>query len=335
MGLPMATNAANAGHRVFAVDTGGAACRAAAQVPGIEIVPSPAAAARRAPVVFTCLPSADAVRTVYLGDGGIVASARAGLLTCDCSTIDPSLANSIRDALEPRGAHHLDAPIFGSPQQAREGQVYFAVSGSEPDLVVVAPVLETMSRGHRYVGSAGTAPTIKALQNGLGTVHAAATGEVLALCRRLGLDVMTFIDLVVEARGIGFSKYFEEYARHAAQESDSGSGRLYIGAKDAALARDLAREASLGLPILEAAADAFAAAMEAGLAEEEFTAVSRIIERRAKEAGLGPRRAEFGQPGAGVTREDECWSETSTWRPRTDGCRSSSPHPNMATRTRR
>ena len=159
--------------------------------------------------------------------------------------------------------------------------MFFAVSGSESDLAVIAPVLETMSRGHRYVGGDGTACTIKALQNGLGMVHAAATGEVLALCRRLGLDVMTFIDVVVEAGGIGCSKYFEDYARPAAEGSDSGSGRLYIGAKDAALARDLARQALLGLPILEAAADAFSAAMEAGWAEEEFTAVSRIIERRA------------------------------------------------------
>ena len=282
MGLPMATNAANAGHRVFAVDIAGAASRAAAEVPGIEVVPSPAVAARRAPVVFTCLPSADAVRAVYLGDGGIAASARPGLLTCDCSTIDPSLARSIRDELEPHGVRHLDVPIFGSPQQAREAQVFFAVSGSESDLAVISPVLETMSRGHRYVGGDGTASTIKALQNGLGTVHAAATGEVLVLCRRLGLDVMTFIDIVVEARGIGLSKYFEDYARHAAEGSDSGSGRLYIGAKDAALARDLARQASLGLPIVEAAADAFTAAMEAGLAEEEVTAVSRIIESRAR-----------------------------------------------------
>ena len=289
MGLPMATSAANAGYRVHAVDSAGAARRAAAEVPGIEVVPSPALAARRAPVVFTCLPSANAVRTVYLGDGGIAASARPGLITCDCSTIDPSVARSIRDELEPHGARHLDVPIFGSPEQAREAQVFFAVSGHESDLAVVAPVLATMSRGHRYVGGDGTATTIKALQNGLGTVHAAATGEVLALCRRLGVDVMTFIDIVVEARGIGLSSYFQDYARHAAEGSDSGSGRLRIGAKDAALARDLARQASLGLPILEAAAEAFAAALEAGLAEAEFTAVSRVIERRAKEVLPRPK----------------------------------------------
>ena len=282
MGLPLATSAANAGHRVFAFDIAGAARRVAAEVPGVEVAASPAVAARRASVVFTCLPSADAVRAVYLGDDGIARSARPGLLTCDCSTIDPSVARSIRDALAPHGARHLDAPIFGSPQQAREAEVFFAVSGHESDLAVIAPVLEAMGRGHRYVGGDGTASTIKALQNGLGTVHAAATGEVLALCRRLGLDVTTFIDVVVEARGIGLSKYFEDYARHAAEGSDSGSGRLYIGAKDAALARDLARQASLGLPIVEAAADAFAAAMEAGLAEEEVTAVSRIIESRAR-----------------------------------------------------
>ena len=291
MGLPMATNAAKAGYRVFAVDISEAARRSAAAVPGIEIAPSPAVAARRAPVVITCLPSTDAVRSVYLGSAGIVSSARTGLLTCDCSTIDPSVARIIRDELDVRGARHLDAPIFGSPQHAREGQVFFAVSGRETDVEVIAPALATMSRGHRYVGGDGTACTFKALQNGLGMVHAVATGEVLALCRRLGLDVMKFIDVVVEAGGIGCSKYFEDYARPAARGSDSGSGRLYIGAKDAALARDLARRASLGLPILEAAADAFAAAMKAGWAEEEFTAVSRLIGRKAE--------------------DDECSNETS------------------------
>ena len=287
MGLPMATNAANAGHRVFAVDIAGDARRTAAAIPGIEVAPSPAVAAERANVVITCLPSAHAVRSVYLGDAGVAASARAGLVTCDCSTVDPSVARSIRDGLEARGARHLDAPIFGSPQQAEEAQVFFAVSGRESDLAVIAPVLATMSRGHRYVGGDGTACTIKALQNGLGLVHAAATGEVLALCRRLGLDVMRFIDVVVEARGIGCSKYFEDYAKPAAEGTDSGSGRLYIAAKDAALARDLAREACLALPILEAAADAFAAAMEAGWGEEEFTAVSRLIETRAGEGECG------------------------------------------------
>ena len=290
MGLPMATNAANAGHRVIAADIADTARHAAAAVPGIEVAPSPAAAARRAGFVFTCLPSAEAVRSVYLGNAGIAACARPGLLTCDCSTVDPSVARSIRDELEARGARHLDAPIFGSPQQAREAQVFFAVSGRESDLAVVAPVLATMSRGHRYVGVAGAACTIKALQNGLGMAHAAAAGEVLALCRRLGLDVMTFIDVVIEARGLGCSKFVEDYARHAAAGSDSGSGRLYIAAKDAALARDLARQASIDLPILEASADAFAAAMEAGLAEEEFTAVSRIIAKRARDGG--PRRGE-------------------------------------------
>ena len=110
---------------------------------------------------------------------------------------------------------------------------------------------------------------------------------------------MSFIDVVVEARGLGCSKYFEEYARTAAKGGDSGSGRLYIAAKDAALARDLARHASLDLPILASTADAFAAAMEAGWAEAELTAVSRIIERRSRgsENGEGSRGGPFPTPG--------------------------------------
>ena len=283
MGLPMATHAAHTGHRVFAVDIAGTARRAARAVQGIEVVPTPADAAERAPVVFTCLPSANAVRAVYLGDAGIVASARPGLLTCDCSTIDPAVAGTIRNGLEARGARHLDAPIFGVPKDAQDAQIFFAVSGRESDAADIAPLLRAMSRGHRYVGGGGTACTIKALQNGLGNAHAVATGEVLALCKRLGLDVTKFIDVVIEAGGLGCSKYFEAYALPAAQGTDSGGGRLHIGAKDAALARDLARQMSLDLPILEAAADAFAAAMDAGWAGGGVH--RRITNHRATGAG--------------------------------------------------
>ena len=97
--------------------------------------------------------------------------------------------------------------------KAKEGDVFFAVSGEEAYVGAVAPFLEAMGRGYRYVGSTGIAHTMKILQNGIGMGHAALTAEVLVACEQLGLDTDSFIGLVMEAKGLGLSVFFERYAK--------------------------------------------------------------------------------------------------------------------------
>jgi 3-hydroxyisobutyrate dehydrogenase-like beta-hydroxyacid dehydrogenase len=99
MGLPMATNLAKGGVPLAVHDASREAVAAAARLPGAVAPGSAAAVAAQATVVFTCLPNDAIVREVYLGQRGIATAARAGLVTCDCSTVSPEATLAVHAAL--------------------------------------------------------------------------------------------------------------------------------------------------------------------------------------------------------------------------------------------
>src|SRR5262245_61266184 len=86
MGMPMAANLAKAGVATSGCDADEAARDRARGVAGLSLAASPAAMARACDVIFTCLPSVEAVEAVYRGPDGLVSAARPGLITAECST---------------------------------------------------------------------------------------------------------------------------------------------------------------------------------------------------------------------------------------------------------
>ena len=280
MGFFMVRNLSKADISVSAFDLRPEVCAEAAELSGVTVAASPADVARQVPVVLTCLPTAGAVQAVYTGDDGIATGGEAGLITCDCSTMAPDVSRSLAQQMASAGIHHLEAPIFGIPLQAQSGDVYFAVSGNEAHVGAVAPFLEAMGRGYRYVGENGVAHTMKILQNGLGMGHAALCSEILVICERLGLDTELFIDLVKHARGLGLSVFFEHYATALVTGEKTKAGLIPVSAKDTSLARGLAHDVGLPAPILEETAAVFHEAMESGSPDEELTVVSRIARAR-------------------------------------------------------
>jgi 3-hydroxyisobutyrate dehydrogenase len=281
MGLPMARNLACGGLPPTLYDIDGAARARAAAIEGAELAVSPAAVAAKSDIVFTCLSSEAAVRDVYLGQDGIGAAARSGLITCECSTISAELARELAAAMAARGVRHLETPLIGRRAQAEAGQLYFLISGDAAVLSEIEPALGLMGRAWRHVGPSGAASCIKLLQNGLGYAAGVATTEILGLCRGLGIDAATFVEIVNEAGGIGGSTYFREHAADVAQAREAGSGRLHIAAKDMHLLMAMARAADLQLPVLAETERIYADAVDSGLASEEYTAIWRVLEKRA------------------------------------------------------
>ncbi|MBH63346.1 MAG: hypothetical protein CL569_13045 [Alphaproteobacteria bacterium] len=280
MGMFMVKNIAKAGYAVTVYDAKPETRDEASAISGIEVAASSADVAAQVPVLFTCLPTPESVEAVYTGDKGIAEGGSAGLITCDCSTMPPELSRSIAEAMEASGIHHMDAPIFGLPLQARDGEVFFPVSGDERHVKTLAPFLDAMGRGHQYVGESGIAGITKILQNGLGMAHAVLISEVLVTCERLGLDTDMFIELVKNVRGLGHSVYFERFAEVLVSGEKVQAPFLPPAAKDAVLAMDLAHGVDLLAPMLEESAAVYREAMERGWSKEEMLVVSRIARGR-------------------------------------------------------
>ncbi|OLD23883.1 MAG: hypothetical protein AUI18_10820 [Candidatus Rokubacteria bacterium 13_1_40CM_2_70_45] len=280
MGMPMATNLARAGVPLVVHDVNPAAAAAAAKVPGIRVAGSPALVAARSTVLFTCLPNDAIVRDVYLGPAGIATEARAGLVTCDASTVSPETTLAVGQALATKGVSHMDTPMLGSAPQAVSGDIFFIVGGDPAKVQTVAPYLERMGRRHMYAGGAGMANRVKLIHNGLGAVTSVAVAEALAVCVQSGVDPSIFYEVVRNGGGMAYGTYFERRAKRVLDGDFAPTFALELMRKDAGLALDLARAVKVQVPILEETKRTYDEAVADGCGAEDFSAVTHVIEKR-------------------------------------------------------
>jgi 3-hydroxyisobutyrate dehydrogenase-like beta-hydroxyacid dehydrogenase len=279
MGFPMARNLAAAGWAVHAHDVSQEAAKRAAAVAGVTVHPAPRDAAARVTALFTALPNDAIVLETYLGAAGVLAGARAGLVTCDCSTVTPETSQKIHAAARERGVFHLDTPMLGSSPQAESGEVFFMVGGEREKLAAVQPMLDVIGRLTMYVGPSGTGNRIKLLHNALGAVNAVAVAESLALAARLGVDAQTYYDVVCKGGGMAYSTYFDRRVMRVVEGNYDATFTVELMHKDVSLAAAMAGADLERMPILKQTLEAYTAA-KAKWPAQDFSGVTHVIEER-------------------------------------------------------
>jgi 3-hydroxyisobutyrate dehydrogenase-like beta-hydroxyacid dehydrogenase len=279
MGFPMARNLAAKGHGVHVFDVAADALKRAAGVTGITAHAAPRDVAARSTVLFTALPNNDIVTDIYLGDAGILAGARPGLITCDCSTVGPEISQRIHATARQRGVSHLDTPMLGSSPQAESGEVFFMVGGDRESLATVQPLLDVIGRLTMYVGPSGTGNRIKLLHNALGAVNAVAVAESLALCTSLGVDPRTYYEVVCKGGGMAYSTYFDRRVMRMVEGNYDATFTVELMHKDVALAAQMAGADLEHMTILEHTLAAFAEA-KARWGGQDFSGVTHVVEQR-------------------------------------------------------
>jgi 3-hydroxyisobutyrate dehydrogenase-like beta-hydroxyacid dehydrogenase len=271
MGLPVATHLAAAGHQLLVFDQSAAALDNA-RTEGLKAASSLAGCVESAQFVFTCLPSEQAVRDVYAHID------KPDLICCDNSTIGPALARTLHARLAQQQIAYVECPMLGGVGEARAGTLFLIVSGNDDDIDKVLPLAVNAARDHRRVGGPGNASLFKTVQNGLGHIQAAGIAEALTLVARAGGDVERFIDVVSAGGGMASTPLFRARAPMMRDLPEDAPGKLYIAAKDAILAKTLADQLQLDLPLLKGAAAVYEKALAMGLAEEDMAAIIRVLE---------------------------------------------------------
>ena len=279
MGFPMARNLASKGYTVHVFDVAPGALNRAAGVTGMTAHAAPRDVAAHASAVFTALPNNEIVLETYLGAGGILAGARPGLVTCDCSTVGPEISQRIHEAARSRGVSHLDTPMLGSSPQAETGEVFFMVGGDQERLAAVQPMLDVIGRLTMYVGPSGTGNRIKLLHNALGAVNAVAVAESLALCTKLGVDPRTYYDVVCKGGGMAYSTYFDRRAMRVVEGNYDATFTVELMHKDVALASEMAGADLAHMKLLGETLAAYSEA-KARWAAEDFSGVTHVVEKR-------------------------------------------------------
>jgi 3-hydroxyisobutyrate dehydrogenase-like beta-hydroxyacid dehydrogenase len=137
-----------------------------------------------------------------------------------------------------------------------------------------------MGRLHTYVGPSASGNRVKLLHNGLVAVTAVAVAETLATCVQSGVDPYVFYDVVKNGGGMAYGTYFDRRVKRMLDGDFSPTFAAALMLKDARLALDLARSAKVPTPILEETRRAYEAAVAGGWGQEDFSAVTHVIEQQ-------------------------------------------------------
>ena len=154
MGLPVAGHLAEAGHQVLVFDQSAVALDKA-RTQGLNIASDLKECIAEAQIVFTCLPSEQAVQEVYAQIN------RPSLVCCDNSTIGPTLAKTLHKRLAQQNISYVECPMLGSIYDAQAGTLFLIVSGDDKDIDKVLSYALTAAREHRRVGGPGNASLFK------------------------------------------------------------------------------------------------------------------------------------------------------------------------------
>ena len=200
MGGSMAQNLLKAGHQVFGYDLRETTLAHFAQAGGV-VCQSPQDAAQQASVVVTMLPAAQHVRTVYLGEQGILNVLPAGSLCIDSSTIDPKTIQDVAAAAQARQIQVCDAPVSGGTLGAKEGTLTFMVGGDAATFEAVKPVLSAMGKNLVHCGAIGTGQVAKICNNLILGISMTAVAEGMALGVKLGIDPQALAGVINSSSG--------------------------------------------------------------------------------------------------------------------------------------
>jgi len=197
MGGPMAANLVGAGLTVRGFDPVPEARQGAADN-GVAVFDNGPSAVDGADVVITMLPNGTLVKQCY---GEVMATAAAGTLFIDSSTISVDDARSAHAYAAERGFAQLDAPVSGGVKGAIAGTLAFMVGGADGALEAARPVLEPMAGKIIHCGDSGAGQAAKLCNNMLLAVQQIAVGEAFVLAEGLGLSASSLFDVITGATG--------------------------------------------------------------------------------------------------------------------------------------
>lgn len=233
-----------------------------------HVASTPVEAARGADVVISSLTNDVAVRSVYLGEHGVLRSATDQVYV-DASTAGPQVTEELGREAAASGAHLLVAPVLGSVPAVEGGTLLVLAGGDGADLDRARPVLETLGEV-RHVGGPVAASRLKLIANSMLGITTAAAAELVGAGAAVGLDrEQVFSILVRFAPGLA--------VRERGFVRDQHTPAMFA-------VRDLLKDLDLGLqaygdagaaaPLTREARELFAAAMDES-ADLDITAVGR------------------------------------------------------------
>jgi 3-hydroxyisobutyrate dehydrogenase len=284
MGAPMARNLLKAGHSLVVYDVvqrNVDALKAA----GAGAAGSAARAADQAELVITMLPSSPHVKTVYLGNDGVLAGVAPGVALIDSSTIDPHTAREVAVLAAQHGNPMADAPVSGGTGGAEAGTLTFMVGGDAGVFERIAPVLRHMGKNIVHCGESGTGQVAKICNNLLLGISMIGVSEAMNLGAALGIDAKVLAGIINTSSGRCWSS--DTYNPYPGVMENVPAARGYTGGfgadlmlKDLGLAVDAAKLSKQPVVLGALAQQLYQMFSAQGAGGQDFSAIINLYKQK-------------------------------------------------------
>ena len=281
MGNPMADQLVKAGKEVKAFDVSPEVIKIAKKS-GLNVVPTIDELLDGASTVISMLPEGKHVRSLYLGDKGILNKIPKECLIIDCSTIDIETSLELGNESKKLGIKMIDAPVTGGVMGARIGKLNFLVGGSDEAVALAKPLFDIMGQKILHAGAQGSGVGVKICNNMSLGISMIAASESLMLAKRLKMDIKKVHEIIKEASGNNWA--MTNYTPLPNLTDGVPSNNKYrpgftasMMRKDLRLAMDAAQSVDASTPLGKAALEIFSKFCDEGDSDTDYSGISKMI----------------------------------------------------------
>ncbi len=196
MGYPMAGHLANAGFDTRVYNRTLAKAEQWAEQYSGKCFATPYMAAQDCDLVAVCVGNDNDVRSVVLGDDGVLASMKPGSILVDHTTTSAELARELAQACNDKGVHFIDAPVSGGQAGAENGALTIMCGGDEEVFETLSPVFDTYGKQAVLLGENGQGQRCKMVNQICIAGILQGLSEALQLAQSADLDIEKVVNVL-------------------------------------------------------------------------------------------------------------------------------------------
>lgn len=276
MGKPMSRHLLQAGYELTVYDINREAV-AELEACGARAADSPAAAVKGCGIVITMLPNSPHVKTVILGEGGVLEGAESGTIIIDMSSIAPLASKEIHRACAEKDIEMLDAPVSGGEPKAIDGTLSIMVGGKKEVFDQVKEVLLLMGSSAVYCGESGAGNTTKLANQIVVALNIAACSEAFTLAKAAGVDPKMVYEAI--RGGLAGSTVMDAKVPMMIAGNDMPGFKIDLHIKDLTNAMDTGHGVGVPLPLTAQIMEMFQLLHQDGLGQADHSALIRFYEK--------------------------------------------------------
>ncbi len=271
MGRGMVANLLKAGYPVTVWNRTAERC-----APLVAQGATPAEAAAGADVIMYCLSDDKAVEDLVWGAGKLIDAVTPGQIVIDMTTLHPDTSRKEYAAFTALGAEFLDAPVFGSKNEAANGGLWIVVGGKRVVYEQMLPILKPISETTHYMGENPMGASMKLVGNLVVAFQLEAIGEAMILATKAGLDPHDVLGVlhVTDFK----SPIFDGVGGALLRRDFDVNFALKLMLKDANLISKFAQDLNVPLPGVAAIRENIKAGVNQGWGEENASAFIKYLE---------------------------------------------------------